>query len=207
MKVECPKCGEKHEENRIGYHWSMRCDPPSLDHRQEQIVTGLMMGDASATSNQQVVCGMTTEEFLEWVDDEMGLVSTGCRFYRSAEEVPMATKDIYRLTLRNIPDIQKFSYWYDSGQKRFPEDLELTPLIAKVWYACDGSLLGGQEGYPSFGVTNELDRSEFLIALMDGIGFESTVTGQSLMIYETEEFLDWMGDPVPGFEYKWKPVL
>lgn len=59
--------------------------------------------------------------------------------------------------------------------------------------------------YACIKCTNEAPRSEQLVELFADAGFDVRYTTDKIVFKrsETPEFLDWMGDPPPGFEYKW----
>jgi len=53
MPQTCSQCGV--EFKRIGQHWSLssECNNPTLTKRQEEIVTGLLMGDGWIRSDDK----------------------------------------------------------------------------------------------------------------------------------------------------------
>lgn len=158
---------------------------------------------------------MINKEFLDWLYNELGFFSSNLELYMSAyESYEDASKrfpndvttvenysDIYEYRTIRHPYFTKLDEWYSSGKKRFPEDLELTPLIAKVWYVCDGSYNNRVCIYAK----NESDRSNFLINLFDvaDARWQSASNCIRFTRSGSDEILEWMGEPLPGFEYKW----
>lgn len=223
MVVECHSCGG--EFDAVGGHWRQTdCPYPQLDERQYQILTGSLMGDGSImnhTGNPRIKVKSITKDFLQWIDDELGILSTGVQFDCSAEDSARTARsngldlnaeaedysDVYRLITRALPCLQEFVEWYDSGNKLFPETLEITPLIAKVWYCCDGSLrkVSGQRPQAYLVASNEMHRPEYIEGLFEDAGFNPNMTNKNLIFNsdDTERLMSWMGDPIPGFEYKW----
>ena len=133
---------------------------------------------------------MINRRFLEWFDERMGYLTTGVRFVHTAAELaehnresgfsPTAEAenyyDTYVVRTRAHPYFNELRSWYDSGQKRFPADLELTPTLTKFWYVSDGYLDVGRWGRPRIEIKarNESDRSDFLVSLFREVGFDPT---------------------------------
>jgi hypothetical protein len=109
---------------------------------------------------------------------------------------------------RTHPYFNELRQWYESGKKRFPDDLSLTPQLTKLWYASDGYLDVGQWGRPRLEIKarNENDRTEFLLDLFREHGFDPLYIRNEIRFTcdETEQLIEWMGEPPPGFEYKWE---
>jgi hypothetical protein len=76
-----------------------------------------------------------------------------------------------------------------------------------MWYACDGHLAVEDGANPRvmFKATNEADRPEFLRSLFDAAGFDVGFSRYAVQVPydETVRLIEWMGEPPPGFEYKW----
>lgn len=226
--VTCHECGATFE--RPGYHWSQgRCDYPELPDDKERLVLGLMLGDGTLrrhTTHPFVQTYMINKPFLEWIDDELEWLSTGVSLYRTAEHGAEISRnnghesavaenyhDVYVMQTRTMPQFSQYESWYaNSETKRFPDDITLSPIDMKVWYACDGSLnwdrrYPNSRPYATLGVVNEMEDIEVVLDMFRRSTFdyvprvdENTVR---FSVDETEAFLDWMGDPPVGFEYKW----
>lgn len=169
---------------------------------------------------------MTNKPFLEDLGEEFGILSKGVFEARSAEQqYQIAVTNnregregfevvnennysaLYGLRTCLHPQLNSLRRWYDSGKKRFPADLSLTPNVCRAWYACDGWLAVESEANPRamFKVTNESDRPDFLVELFSDAGFEVGLSRNAVQVphSETVRLLDWMGEPPPEFEYKW----
>jgi hypothetical protein len=139
---------------------------------------------------------MKNREFLEWLDSELPEFSTGVR----------ESGDYYRLSTIRAPCFTQIrNEWYNE-QKRFPE-IDVSPLQMKMWYVGDGHI---QEtsGRPriAIGCSNEFDRQQMLSSLFETFGVSPSYYSEAawLSADETEQFLDYIGDPVAGFENKWR---
>ena len=189
---------------------------------KQDIITGLLLGDGTVYKPKKKSARLTIEmiekDFLEWVNGELGDVVSHITLRDSAEEAAEKNRkygytvneenynDIYRLQSRALPVLNKYYKWYETGQKRFPDNLELNPTICKMWYCCDGSL--AQNESCVIYSANEIDRPEFLENLFKDSPLNPTIsTGGGGAIKfgreESREFLEWLGSPPNGFEYKW----
>lgn len=189
--------------------------PPITDY-QHQLITGALMGDASVTEtpgNPKFVLSNTNVEFLWWFFEQTLNILNEPHQVRTVEETARQNggcvdeNSAYYALGAAHPEFEQYREWYSSGSKRFPCSLTLTPVITKVWYACDGSLINLDSGSISatFGVANEMDREDYLLSLFQDEGFDPVLHNWTLRfgVDETQELLDWMGKPPSGFKQKW----
>lgn len=164
---------------------------------------------------------MTNEAFLDYLDSLFGKLSCGVSMYLTSEEHRQKAiesdyqtvteesefKPMYRLRTRSHPWFQNLADWYKSGEKRYPTDLTLNKRQAKMWYVCDGGLQVREDCADRAQITaaNEYDRPELLVSLLDGCPVTPTFSTDRLVfsVEDTPVFLDWLGEPSPGFDYKW----
>lgn len=228
---ECPTCGDVYMS--LGAHWvsDSGCDYPELDDNIIEILTGMVMGDATIqdhsheTKNCRLYWRMITDDFLEWLDakldflvlGEYDLNQTPKESAESAVESgltdqaePENYNSLYANMTRAHPEFNWFGSWYDSGEKRFPlDEIDLTPLTLKVWFVCDGTtqLRDHRPPEASIACVNESDRLEDICEFIeDATGIEAKLDsdrGIRFNAEETKEFFEFIGDPLPGFEYKW----
>lgn len=185
------------------------------------------MGDGTihhpptAANTRVGVCNISVG-FLEWLDDELGWLSNGVALHRTSEEIRQENassnldrfssieyniRDQYVLTTRRHPGLNQYRDWYGS-QKRYPEDLSLHPTVLKQWYVCDGHLLWGNKGHTRpqvwIAVENEQDRPGVIERLFDSTPISPSFRHGRVMLTsdETEVFFEYVGEPVPGYEYK-----
>lgn len=204
------------------YHGS--CPYPELEPWRRAIVLGLLLGDGSipqVPGNHSFRVPMINREFLRWFDEQMGYLTTGVRLVHTATELADTNResgfspgadaedyhDMYVVRTRAHPYFNELREWYRSGQKRFPDDLSLTPTLTKFWYVSDGYLDVGRWGRPRIEIKarNESDRADFLVSLFRDVGFDPVFKRNELRFTcdDTERLVEWMGDPPSGFEYKW----
>jgi uncharacterized Zn-finger protein len=179
----------------------------------QEIITGLLMGDGwiekEEGKNPSFSIELTNKKFLDWLDRKLGNISRSVRPKRNPDNIVIKNKtvdkakDCYILSTRNLKGFDRFNSWYSSGEKRFPE-IDLTPMILKMWYVCDGSYTN----YPVIYSTNENDRKDFILSFFDNLSLNPNFNmggGGCLQFKksEVEEFFSYIGKSVPGFEYKW----
>lgn len=196
---ECRYCGGAFQH--LGKHVSQsNCKLPELTETQEEIVIGILMGDGTITegvSNCKFALSMINEEFVNWIKSELEPFSSTVTVQKTEN------KDLYRLTTTPHSYFTELRSWYSSGSKRFPNDLELTPLILKMWYVTDG---GRSNGYPRITAANEDNREKYLCSLFNPLPFRVKWDGEKdiqINSNDVDGFYQYIGSPPPGFDYKW----
>lgn len=213
-------------------HWNRsECNYPPFSPVQWELLTGILLGDGDihgkGDPNAHFRVRMTNRRFLEFVDRELGFLSKGVFLARTARTqfetaarnqregregfetvVEENYHDLNGLRTCSHPALDELRDWYQSGDKRYPSNLELTPTVVKAWYVCDGWLAkeAGNRSRVMVKATNEAHRPDYLVGLFADTGFEVGFSRNAIQVPadETERLLDWMGDPSPGFEYKWE---
>jgi hypothetical protein len=209
-KTTCPSCETGYEN--LGQHWatSADCDIPPLTDRQRKLATGLTLGDGCidrpSNGNPRLVVEMTTEAYLHHLDDVFRKFGLGVTHRADKGGFNEGHQDLYRWTTRAHPGLAEQAAWYGPDGRRIPDDLSLNPQVLHAWYVSDGCLADSRgTRYILLGVASAMHREQFFVDLFEDIGFTATVNGYNLQFpaAETEAFLDYIGDPVPGFGYKW----
>lgn len=180
------------------------------------------MGDGTVHkpgANPLLSVEMINEDFLNWVDEQLGKYGKGVRKVSTAEESAEQARDrgfrpnaksenyssLYRLDTRTSPEFEKFLDWYSSGEKVFPS-VQLTPMVLKCWYVCDGSYCtsGGKDRI-EIAATNEIERFDNLVNSFYEVGLEARTSGKTIYFSnsDSDNVFDYMGEPLPGFGYKW----
>ncbi len=215
MSDFCYSCGRSYE--RLSTHWntSKNCDYPELKDYEHQIITGSLMGDGCLSQQScsyprlQVV--MTNKDYLMFLEKELSRICNDTRLHRSAEQLaqqkssdPSLYNDAYILSTRTLPDLSEYESWYDSGEKLFPNDLKITPVVFSHWYAGDGSrdrtksIIHSVNEKENFSKINKMFNKSVLPS-PDRFGDEQIVWNK-----ESSEKLLSMTPVMPGFEHKWK---
>jgi hypothetical protein len=223
-EAPCPSCGKTFSSLSMHW-WHGSCPYPDIGERKQEVIVGLLMGDGSIPTvdgNHSFRVPMINRHFLSWYDEEMSYLTTGVGLVHTAEQLASTNRetgfspnaerenyhDMYVVRTRTHPYFNELRMWYKTGRKRFPDNIELTPILAKYWYASDGYLDVGRWGRPRIEIKcrNEHGRAEFLVQLFEDVGFSPVFKRHELRFTcdDTERLVEWMGDPLPGFEYKWE---
>lgn len=213
-KRNCPTC--KRGFKKLGTHLGRT---PShvkpIGEYEHEILTGLMLGDGYLAGkhrdNPNLAVQGTNYEFLSWVSDELGWLCGEPNKTHEAGYDGWDSKDLYAITCYNHDELSDYN-WYSGGSgKRFPDVVELTPTVLKVWYAGDGGLTWANRNSgvrASITAKSEIDRIDEIVGWFEkqlGLNPAHIAKGQiRFSVGETEELLSYMGEEVPGFGYKWE---
>jgi len=221
--VECPECGGKYES--IGHHWYHNPNHRlNFTDKQLEILTGVVMSDGWVKryedGNPSVCCKMVRRSYLDWLDKQLGILSTGVRLNTTAKQSADYMRrhgasevvndenfnDVYYIQTRSHPQLQRFDAWYSSGQKVWP-DVDLTSTVFKHLYVGDGNLCKNRS--IEICTTNEWDSRSKLRRMFDGSVLPSPdryADASHKIVWnksKSEEIFQLMGESVPGFRYKW----
>jgi len=208
----CKDCGN--EYSRITTHWSQTsCKYPEVSDDELELFEGLLLGDGTIPdisntkrNNTFLAVEMVTPRFLYWLVEQSQLFTKP----RLKDEYVNnnnwnATYVAQTISIPEISDIR--NRWYPKGKKKYPTELTLTPFMAKLWYCGDGGLnwSGDTTAYANIKCSNESANVENLLELFREHGFGPTFRQERICFNsDTKEFLEWIGKPLPGFEYKWE---
>lgn len=224
-KTKCPTCGGYFKS--VSCHWSrsQKCDYPPLSDKQIEIIEGCILGDGGLSRQESRTCyllvGNQKIDFLKWIYDQLGWLSSSISLHskEGSEFISPATgkeytsnNDLYQLRTIAHPQLSKWEEWYDSDKrgKEIKLPFLFTPTTIKLWYAGDGSrnLHGGGDYIKIFmSLSNEV--LERIADVFRDWGFPCK-TGSNRIRFQkksSKKLLDWMGDPIPGYEYKWASNL
>lgn len=213
---KCYSCGESF--SAMGHHWELSdCSYPKISDSQFEVITGLLMSDGNvytpSNANKPVFrCTMKASNagFIKYLSNSvLDNISISVDNYQ--------TDDYETVGMRTVchPELKSFLDWYDSGEKVWKySDITLTPTVLKYLYVGDGTYNTiKSHNYVSISAANEYIRSDKVKGLFEEIGFSPSINKtvsngtKHLNIQftkkETEQLFDYMGEPLPSFEYKW----
>jgi len=229
----CQQCGNEYQ--RIAQHWSKgsSCSFPSFTDHQQEIITGLLMGDGCVNtgSNPRIIVQMISPNYLEYITEKFGVLGNDVSLYKTAEESAKENRDsgfqpnakeenysdIYWWQSMCHPELQKFADWYRSGKKVWPAGIELTPTVLKHWYCGDGNW----DNYDShnrirIAMANEIDNTNKVDQMFRNVGLPapsnytiserkdgSKKCSATFTVEQSQQLWEYMGRPLPDFEYKW----
>ncbi len=218
---QCSECGGVYSE--LGKHFSKSSCSESLSDEQYEIIKGIVLGDGWVNWQQEtpsVEVSLTNRDALEWIDEKLSTYSNGVKsgvsaasraennrrsgFHPDASEE--AYDDTWNLTTLSMESLQPIANWYSAGEKRIPETVDITSESLRMWYICDGTIRwSGQNSYIvittskySFGSDDVID------SVLDNYPGSHKVLSDAIRFMEPKNFFEYIGEPIPGFEYKWE---
>jgi len=231
-KTICPECGDEYDTISLhwAYNGSHR---PDLTENQKEIVTGLLMGDGwldTQSKNARLLVESISSNYLDHLYSNFGILSNRVFKVMSAKESANKNKqngfspnakeenysDVYRFSTVSHPNLDNFD-WYKEEKKVWPSDINLSPTTLKHWYVCDGCFHSSENTqYISISLNNEIGNDRKITSYFNGADiptpsnyttFERDCGRKDYSLQftrsDSEKLFEYMGDPLPDFEYKW----
>jgi hypothetical protein len=225
---QCHACGE--EFKVVSSHYAQSpCGYPELPNRLKERAEGELAGDGSLdhvwrkNGNSALMVKMAGKSGLAYLQDlhrTFGSFSTGEPTSVTRTNSSQNWEPLYCWLTTTHPFFNTLAKkWYkERGGKRFPRGLEITPRFLKAWYCGDGNLdRPNLETLPRsrIAVASEYDNSSLLENLFKPTSFSPNVSrgekknGRKWLsidfsVKETAKLLRYMGNPAPGYGYKWE---
>lgn len=202
--TECSQCGA--ERRSLSQHWgrSATCEYPSIAEELHEFVRGLLLGDGSVDGRKtaRIEVQSRNRRLIEWMHEHLGWLSRG------VTETQREGNDLYRLRTMSHPGLDRYWTWGSA----IPSGWELTPRTARPWYACDGAMTFGGIDRDQRQVTLSATDDEFretAVSLLETAGYDAEARDRRVEFRKSEigNWLDWLGDSVPGVEHKWADSL
>lgn len=198
---KCATC--KNYYSSIGKHYQHnRGHEPNITPKQRDIIIGSLMGDASIVSRHKTPryrISVTQKDYIDYLSNNLGgLVSNVAE-----ESVREDRQQRYSLHTISHTGFSDFSDWYSTESKVFPDKINMSPTILKHWYVTDGNK-SPEYDYPSIRAYNEEGNSEKICSYFDDTPLNTVFSSSTLRFPSSKyEFFNYIGEPLPGFEYKW----
>jgi len=212
--VNCPYCNSKYTS--LGTHFRYYPDHRGeITEEQHEIVTGLLLGDGtiygrrkdknnnaflSVTLSQERAVDHLIKKF-DWLSREKQTVYTDGRQY-------------HRFETRSHPDLNKYKEWYQPD-KIWPE-IKITSKMLKYLYISDGTYdTNNSHNRIMISCSKEGINKNKVLRIFECSGFSVDRTYEYERDGRCDDFQIWfntdttqsmfasMGEPIPGFEYKW----
>jgi len=228
--MKCPYCESDRDYSNLGNHWRQSCGYPEPSNAE--VFDGLLMGDGclkhthnsdDRLGNQSIEVVSINKDFIYYLYERYSPFFTEPKIRRTAEEsaeqaiesdIISSPKDStfrtqYRIVSRAMPFFNRYDSWKQSGNKKWPDNIEFTPTRLKYLYIADGGLSWNKESKSSrsqITSSNEPRQLHRISDKLNNIGIDCSIYEDRIMMQpsSTEGFLDYLGEPVPGFEYKWE---
>ena len=201
--TRCPECHNHYKEIGNHYHFN-NSHRPDITDKQKEIILGVLLGDGCVSKPSsgppRFVVDMVSENYINYLKEKLQPFSK--EIYQ-----PPTVKDNHQqqYELRTIvhPALSEYRDWYSTGEKVYPENIEITPTVLKNWYVTDGHLTNKYE-YPSIRCWNERNNTEKVLSYFEDIPLTTTFSSGTIRFPgEKRNFFDYIGEPLPDFEYKW----
>jgi len=229
----CLQCGNEYQRVATHWNQSSCKRQSFTDHQKEIITGLLMGDGSinKSNNNPRLECNMISPNYLKYIDNKFGIFGNGVSLTKTAEEnakekrdsgfSPNAKEenysDVYRWESMSHPELQEFSEWYSTGTKVWPSDIELTRTVLKHWYCGDGHWdNSGTHDRIKISMANEVENTDKIDQMFENVGLPSPSNyniserkdgskkcDAEFTVEQSEELWEYMGEPLPDFEYKW----
>lgn len=201
-----------------GYMSYSEKDALDITSRQMQIMTGVLMGDGCVkerdTPRPRFVTQMTSKPFINWLSSELSPLTTDVRLFRTAAQSSNIGggsegdySDSYIVETRGLTQLNGFSSFYTDSGKRWPASTDITPLVLKMLYVCDGTVHQHGTDRPAMKIyaSEQTGQKKIVSDMFERSGIDITWYDDSFYIDadQTETLFEEMGPSPPGFGYKW----
>lgn len=184
----------------------------------QDMTTGLIMGDASATKNSDsrnshISMEVVNRKFAEHVREMYGPLATDVKTYEKTNETDVSDGEfdltVYKVRTRRLEHFNRFrDNWYTDEGKRYPiDDIELNETILKYWYCSDGDMSTDDrwntKHYARISCYNEMDRKEKINSLFSNVDFEPNWNDGGRFTfgrYGSISFWEYINFEAPGYQ-------
>lgn len=185
----------------------------------------------ASSKNACIVVEMSSPNYLDYLSKKFPQLSTEPSLKHSSEESAARAREsgfrpdaqaknyqkMYLWNTRRHPYLNNFEEWYGENGKTWPENLKLAAKTLKHLYVGDGSIedKNGAGLRLHIAMNNERHNKEKVESYFKEAGLpapdywcENNAGGvercKARWYKENAlKLFDYMGDPLPGFEYKW----
>lgn len=232
-KVECHNCLNEYELIANHWNQSDCNYPKLSEDQNEIATGLLMADAWINRHNEtpRIQCNMISQNYLEYIDQQFGIFGKGVSLIRTAKESAEQARrrgfrpnakaenyqDVYMWQTMCHPELEKFLEWYSTEKKVWPADIELTPTVLKHWYCGDGYWNNsGSNNFIRIAMSNEINNKQKVDKIFENAGLPSPSNyaigirddgnlncDLEFTVSQSKEIWEYMGQPLPDFEYKW----
>lgn len=185
------------------------CSYPKISPPNRKVIEGVVLGDghiADGRKNDYLIVKNTNKRFLEHLSKMPFMKEV--RLFNTDKNSNYGGKPVYSVKSIAMPEMNALrDKWYPKGKKKMPESIELSSKTLKYWYVCDGGLRWDENNVviPKVEISNySMELNNAIDSLKKkGLSPKRVNSGIQFPAKETGDFMDYIGEPVPGFDYKW----
>jgi len=151
----------------IYYDGSAFLDDPEVS----SVVKGILLSDGCISKQPRLIVGSTCKGFIEYLSRCLDVYNPTAA---EGGVVNRGRKISHSIATKYHPDFESYyEQWYygEDNKKKIPRDLVLTPLMLKVWYYGDGSIVNnGKSNSCTVRLHTDgfdIDDVEFLVHIFD----------------------------------------
>jgi hypothetical protein len=231
--VKCTECGNEYKQLAQHWRHSPSHRPNLTQKQIEVTTGLLMGDGSIRNRHKSyyLKTAMISPNYLKYLDKLFGCLGTGVKLKSTAEESAKQIRnsgcnenakkenysDIYRWQTRSHPKFNEFYEWYSSGKKVWPENIELTSTVLKHLYVGDGNYKNsGSNNHIRIAMANEVENTEKVSQYFTNAGLPepsnysicerksgAKTCNAAWTKRDSHTLWDYMGKPLPDFEYKW----
>jgi len=217
----CPDCGGKY--GTLGRHFSETSCSENLSERQYELIKGVALSDGYISwkdTTPSMGVALTNRPALEWIDEQLAPYSHGVKDCASAELRASISRqsgfqpdasaekydDMWYVLTSSMESLRPMADWYSDDGKNIPSTVDISPESLRMWYICDGGVMWNKfDGHPRIHTTKYCFDSDSVIeSVLSNYPGEFEVWEKSVAFRDVDVFIDYVGERVPGFEYKWE---
>ncbi|WP_188976805.1 hypothetical protein [Halocalculus aciditolerans] len=177
------------------------CDPV-LSGEQRAVVEGVVLAGAHVSDRGGLIIQTVRRDLAEWTVDALGWLAGSLT--RVTDDNPMH-QPMYRLETPTHWQLERYEDW--TGGRGPPVEYELSSRAGRVWWAHGGHLEFADDGAYRIGrISAEADpKAVWVVRLLGDVGVDADRWHNYVQLTsdDLDNWLAWIGDPVPGVEHKW----
>jgi len=211
--VKCQYCDSGTDYKRIGGHWTRSNCGPRVKQLPKNLLFGMLLSSGtlhkpeggSSNSTPTIKFQTANENYIQFIKNKLGTLSTEVSVHEY-DNPEMDFGEIYKIHTRTNEAVVKLvKDWYNGEVVRPPDDFELLPETAKIWFAQKGNVRRRDEGYRfRLGYRSTNRSGEYWIDKLPNLNWETIDGGLRLESKEdVRRALEYVSPPVDCVSWRW----
>jgi len=192
-----------------------------IDEEVMELIDGLLLGDASITSNRlSINLRASNLDFIQSLKDFFKKKKIVSNIYpvNKKKEMGINREKQYELSTECLLLFERErERWYPNQKKRIPDDIRISPFSLAIWYMGDGSLIQDKRNGALYYIrlaTEGFSRSNvfhFKRILEGKYGWHLCIDARNhLLLSRMLDIYDFLKQTeqykIPSFSYKWRAL-